>query len=125
MQSEPFSGRTSEMRLDTPWLASEDLLDLGDVAVEIEGVYRHKDAKFDEGRTQTIFALKFKGKKKELVLNATNRKTLVAMFGTGNVKEWVGKQITLYVDQRVRKPGGGRGETCCGIRIRCQKTGQA
>lgn len=122
MKSEPFTGQTREMRLDSPWLASEDILDLGDVEVEIEAVYKHRDAVFDDGRTATVFAVKFKGKQKQLVLNATNRKTLLALFATSKVTEWLGKKITLYVDRNVRKPGGRAGETTCGIRIRSHKT---
>jgi hypothetical protein len=123
MKSEPFTGRSGEMREGTPWLASEDILDCGDVAVEIEAVFHHKGAVFDEGRQEDVFALKFKGKQKQLVLNATNRKRLVKLFGTSKTTEWVGKTIILYVDHNVRKPGGSRGEKTCGIRIREQLGG--
>jgi len=119
MDGEDFVGRSAEMRKSTPWLASEDLMDLGqDVIVEIEKVRHYKDAVFDDGRKEEVWSLKFKGKQKELVLNATNRKKLVSMFGTTKVPEWVGKKITLYVEDGIRKPGGKRGETTTGIRIR-------
>lgn len=118
MQTEEFDGQSAEMRRESPWLASEDLLDHGDAGVEIEGVYKHVDAVFDDGRTETVYALKFRGKDKQMVLNATNRKHLVAKFGTTKVKEWAGEKIVLYVQRNVRKPGGKKGETCCGIRIR-------
>lgn len=117
MKSTPFEGRSSEMRAPSPWLASEDLLDCGDVTVTIEKVMLHPDATFDDGRKQKVYSLRFEGKDKEMVLNATNRKTLVARFGT-KVKDWAGKEITLYVDTRVRKPGGKANEYTCGIRIR-------
>jgi hypothetical protein len=42
----------------------------------------------------------------------------VAKFGTTDVKKWIGQSITLYVEKGVRKPGGKRGETTCGIRVR-------
>ena len=118
MESQPFDGTSPEMKKPSPWLASEDLLDRGPVAVEIEQVYRHRDAVFDDGRKETVYALKFKDRQKQLILNATNRKRLVEMFGSTQVKTWIGKKIGLYVDPDVRKPGGARGETCCGIRIR-------
>lgn len=112
--AEVFEGRSAAMKKDSPWLASEDLLGLPDVKVEIEGVYRHSDVEFDAGRKEKfVYSVKFKGKSKQLVLNATNRKTLVAKFGT-NVKDWAGKQVSLYVDENVRMMG----KTVCGIRIK-------
>jgi hypothetical protein len=118
MKSEPFDGKSPAMKKDTPWLSAEDLLDAGEVAVEIEGVWKHTDAVFDDARKETVHALQFKGKQRQLILNATNRKTLVAKFGTTDVKKWIGQSITLYVQKDVRKPGGKRGETTCGIRVR-------
>lgn len=118
MESEKFDGMSAAMKVGTPWLASEDIMDAGDVPVQIEAVYKHKDVMFDDGRTATVFSLAFAGKQKQLVLNATNRKTLVANFGTTKVSEWIGQTVVLYVDRNVRKPGGRRGETTCGIRIR-------
>ena len=119
MQSESFQGRSAEMRKESPWLSSEDLMDIGhNVEVEIEGVFRHQDAVFDDGRKATVFALKFKGRAKQLVLNATNRKRLVELFDTTKVQTWIGKTIRLYVDPNVRKPGGSRREMTRGIRIR-------
>ena len=112
-KGEVFEGRSSEMK-DSPWLASEDLLDAGDVGVTIVACHRFKDVEFDKGRKEeTVFALEFEGKKKKLVLNNTNRKTLVAKFGT-NVKDWADKKITLFVDKRVRFAG----KTVSGIRIK-------
>jgi hypothetical protein len=117
MKTEAFEGKSAEMKKDTPWLASEDLLDAGDVKVTIEGVFRHTDAEFESGRKELVYGLRFVGRSKQLILNATNRKTCVSKFGTGKVKEWVGKEVVLYVDPNVRKPGT-RNEKTCGIRIR-------
>ena len=118
MQSEEFSGKSAEMRKDSPWLSSEDLLDAGEVEVEIEGVFKHRDAVFDDGRKETVFAVKFKGKQKQLVLNNTNRKRLVKRFATTKVSEWIGKKCVLYVDRHVRPIGGKKGEEVCGIRVK-------
>lgn len=110
---EEFSGRSSEMKA-SPWLASEDLLDLGEVKVEIEGCRRYRDVEFDKGRKEeVVYALKFKGKEKELVLNAVNRKTLVHKFGT-DVRKWSGQEVVLWVDRKVRF----QGNFVCGIRIK-------
>jgi len=120
MKTEPFTGRSAEMRKPTTWLASEDLMDTGKelIEVEIAGVFRHKDAEFDNGRKETVYALSFTGKDKQLVLNATNRKTLVNMFGTTEVKKWIGKKIKLYVKEGVRMMG----KTTRGIRIKDEST---
>ena len=118
MNALPFTGKSPEMKKPTPWLASEDILDAGDVKVTIEGVFHVKGAVFDDGRTEDVFAISFAGKQKQLILNATNRKTLVNKFETTDVRAWIGKDIALYVDRDVRKPGGKASERCCGIRIR-------
>lgn len=38
----------------------------------------------------------FVGKKKPLALNATNCKTIARLYGSNDVKDWVGKRITLW-----------------------------
>lgn len=109
-----FEGRSSEMKKETPWLSSEDLEGLGEQVVEIAEVYRHADVEFDAGRKEKfVYSIAFKGRKKQLVLNATNRKTLVAKYGS-NVKEWSGKSVTLFVLDGVRLAG----KTVKGIRIK-------
>lgn len=113
-QSQVFEGRSAEMKKDSPWLASEDLIGLGDVKVLIDSVHRHVDVEFDAGRKEkVVYSIKFKGKSKHLILNSTNRKTLVAKFGV-NVKDWAGKEVTLYVDPNVRMMG----KTVPGLRIK-------
>ena len=106
-----FSGRSSQMR-ESEWLASEDIVGLGDVAAEIEHIFKHEQVEFDEGRKETVHAIAFKGKKKQLVLNATNRKTLVNMFGP-ETTEWIGQTVKLHVVS-VK----AFGEMTHGIRIR-------
>lgn len=111
-EGEVFEGRSGEMKT-SPWLASEDLMG---VEAEVEIVCCHKflDVEFDKGRKEpTVYALQFKGRRKQLVLNSTNRRALVERFGV-NVKDWSGKKVTLYVDDKVRF----RGKTVCGIRIK-------
>ena len=112
--SEPFEGHSSEMKKNSPWLASEDLLGKDPVEVVIKSVHRHRDVEFEAGRTeQVVYSLEFEKASKQLVLNSTNRKTLVAKFGA-NVKDWSGKKITLYVDTNVRMMG----KKVCGVRIK-------
>jgi hypothetical protein len=110
----PFEGRTGAMRT-SPWLAAENLDGLGDIKCVIEGVFKHSKVRMQDGKEQAqIFTLKFVGKEMELVLNATNRKTLAAKFGV-NVVDWKGKEIVLYVQDGVKCPSGGK---CKGIRIK-------
>ena len=99
----------------SPWLAAENLDGFGDIRCVIEGVYQHSRVRMQDGKEQAkIFTLKFVGKEMELVLNSTNRKTLVNKFGV-NVTDWRGKEIILYVQDGVKCPSGGK---CKGIRIR-------
>tara|TARA_R110000751_G_scaffold92772_1_gene181462 strand:- start:695 stop:1000 length:306 start_codon:yes stop_codon:yes gene_type:complete len=99
---------------ESPWLSSEDILDAGDVPVEIVRCHKYENVAFDAGRTEpTVFALEFKGKAKQLVLNSVNRKTLVAKFTT-DVRKWADQEIVLWVNRKVRFAG----KTVNGIRIR-------
>lgn len=118
MKTEDFKGSVSSMK-KSPWLSSEDLLGLRDgVNVDVESVHRHQNAVFDEGRIEAeVFSLKFKGKDKELVLNATNRKTMAKAY-TSLTSNWIGKTVNIHVVDGVRKPGGKKGETTTGLRIR-------
>jgi len=111
--STPFEGRSGAMRT-SPWLASEDLDGL-ETPYTIECVMVHRDVVMQDGRKQPrLFSLKFAGKPRQLVLNATNRKTLSARFGP-DTKSWAGKEIVLYVQDGVKHPTGGK---CKGIRIK-------
>lgn len=102
MNTQKFEGRSAEMKKDTPWLAVEDIEGLGDVIVEIEAVYKHSDVEFEAGRKEkAVYSMSFKGGKKQLILNSTNRVMLKDHFGS-NVKDWIGKKITLYVQDGVR-----------------------
>lgn len=50
-----------------------------------------------------------------LIVNSTNRKTLLAIYGDLSAATLEGKRVRLYVDPRVKAVGGG---TTSGIRIR-------
>jgi hypothetical protein len=111
-QGEEFEGRSGEMKV-SQWLSSEDIQGQT-VKVTVAACRKHKDVQFDQGRKEdTVFALEFKGKGKQLVLNSTNRKRMVELFGN-NVKDWKDQEITLYVNENVRFAG----KKVCGIRIK-------
>ena len=50
-----------------------------------------------------------------MLINSTNRKTLLAIYGDLSAATLEGKRVRLYIDPRVRAVGGG---TTAGIRIR-------
>lgn len=111
--SEIFNGRSGEMR-DSPWLASEDLIGLGEKTLTIKAVHRHKDVEFEAGRKKpVVYSVEFNSAKRQLVLNGTNRKAITRMYGP-DVREWSGKPVTLYVQTGIKV---GR-ETKAGIRIK-------
>lgn len=111
-----YSGPSGGLKKDSQWLASEDI-GTREVTVTIEQVEIYNDVAFDAGRKEAkVAALKFAGKEKRMILNATNRKTLVRLYGM-DTAQWQGKQVTLYVDMRVRQVGGGYGP---GLRIKSE-----
>jgi len=121
---EPFTGRSSAMRAENRWLGAEDIYGFGDVTVTITAVLHYRNVKFEGGRAvPELFALQFEGKTKQLILSPTKRRPLVVAWGT-DVKAWIGKQIVLYVDTDVRKPGTSNEKTW-GIRVRDVKANQA
>lgn len=120
---EPYDGHAAQMR-ESPWLASEDLEATGGEAIlTIKRVWHHHDVEFEQGRRKPdVYALEFAGAKRQLALNATNRRALQQMFGN-HTREWVGKRVTLFVQEGIKV---GR-ETKRGIRIKAApaKDGEA
>jgi hypothetical protein len=111
---EVYSGPSGGLKKESQWLASEDIGLDKDVRVTIEDVERYSKVEFDKGRIEPkVGALKFTGKEKRMILNSTNRKILVRLYGMNTV-DWRGKDILLYVDPNVRMMG----ETVNGIRIK-------
>jgi hypothetical protein len=116
MKTTQYTGKVSGMKA-SPWLASEDLLGISPQQVVISGVYQHEDVPMDGGRKEKLlFAIGFEKIGKQMILNATNRKSLSRQFGA-DTKNWIGKSVSLYVQDGIRKPGGRAGETTTGLRI--------
>jgi hypothetical protein len=89
---------------DSAWLTAEELTKGKDQKVVVEKVLFYDEIEFEMGRKEkNKLALKFRGKDKELVLNATNRKVMVRMHGNVTTN-WKGKEVALFVTQ-TRKPG--------------------
>jgi len=111
---EPYKGPSSIAR-KSPWLTNEDIPHDKDTVVTIEEIVLRRNVAFEEGRKEpVVLSARFKGKKRELALNATNRETLAAITGSKNCEKWFGLTIALYVKPDVRL---GR-DTVCGVRIR-------
>lgn len=95
-----FEGHTGIAR-ESQWLTSDDLQARGnnELTVKIQEVQLFRDVKFEGGRSKDVaIGLKFEKLSRVLLLNATNRKALNAMFGKV-AKAWFGQTITLYVTQ--------------------------
>lgn len=104
-----YTGPSGGLKKPSQWLASEDIADK-EVRVVIEAAEIYEAVEFEAGRTENhVSALKFQGKDKRMILNGTNRRTLVNLYGM-LVADWIGKPVILYVDFRVKafgvvKPG--------------------
>ena len=99
---------------DSTWLAAEDIEGLGDITLTIEKVHIRKNVEFEFGRkTPVVYSLKFKGKSRELIMNTSKRNVIQDLYGVGT-DAWVGKDVTLYVDDRIKLAG----KMVKGIRIR-------
>ena len=94
------------------WLGSWDLKD-DDVTVTIVACTGGELTSVG-GRKSKKPVLSIKGTEKKLALNATNGKTIAALYGK-HVEGWAGKRITLYKSS-TRSPDG-TGDVEC-IRIR-------
>ena len=117
MSEKPFTGKVSQMKTDSRFLASEDFIGLGDVPVIISGVYQNADEVMQDGKKKSFHSIGFEKTPKRMVLNATNRKTLAAAFGS-DTTNWIGKQVHIFVKDGIRNPAGG--ETVCGLRLKAR-----
>lgn len=107
---------------DSNWLTNEDIPHDRDTVVTIESVVLRRNLKMQGGRPKDVaLSLKFVGKGRELMLNATNRKTLAALFSSNECAQWYQRKIALYVEQDVRRPDGTRGPA---VRIRAKRIEQ-
>lgn len=108
---------------ESTWLTNEDIPHDRDTEVTIESVTLRRDLQMQGGRPKKVaLSLKFVGKQRELMLNATNRKTLAALAKTNECAAWFGMRVALFVEQDVRRPDGTRGPA---VRIRAKRLAPA
>lgn len=101
---------------DSNWLSAETIPQDRDTVVEIEAVVRRKVVKFKNETKQGYGSLRFRGKDKELGLNATHIAVLSKLFGP-NTGDWFGKRVALYVDPNV----SAFGKVVSAVRIRAKR----
>ena len=70
-----------------------------------------------QGRKEDCFVVYFKEFDKPMILNRTNAKAIEKVASSGLVQDWVGVQVTLYVEQGVK----AFGEVVDALRIRDKK----
>lgn len=100
-------GGPSGVARDSTWMTQEDLPHDKDTILTIERVNRRDDVKFQgTGKAKpVVLSLVFRGVKRELGLNATNRKIMSRLYGS-KCAAWVGKRVALFVQQGVSSPQG-------------------
>jgi len=117
MSQTAFTGKVSQMKPDARWLASEDFIGLGEVEFEISQIFTNVGETMQDGKKKDFFSISFVKTNKQLVLNATNRKTLSNAFGA-KVDKWVGQKVRLFAQEGVKAIGGG---VTTGLRIKADR----
>ena len=122
MVAKEFTGHVRAMRADTDYFGAEDFVDSGDVPLQIAAVMFDESLKVGAGKAKPTFFLTMLGQSgkpchKRMLLNASRRKMLSAMYG-GKTAEWVGKWVWVYVEP-VKNPAGG--DNVLGMKFRNRK----
>lgn len=80
---------------DYRFIAGEDLQGK-EVTVTIEAI--EKDEAFNARtlKKEQVNVMRFVGKKKAIILNKVNSRTIEKLLGTSDYEDWIGKEITIY-----------------------------
>lgn len=70
-----------------------------------------------QGRKEDCFVVYFKEFDKGMILNRTNARAIEKVSGSGLIEDWLGVQVSLYVEKGVR----AFGEVVDALRIRNRK----
>lgn len=127
MTAKEFTGHVRAMRADTDYFGAEDFApDEGkqpeDMPLQIAEVVFDDALKVGSGKAKPTFYLKMNNAagrpcKKRMLLNASRRKMLVAMYG-GTTANWKGKWVWVYTEP-VKNPAGG--DNVLGMKFRNKK----
>lgn len=86
--------------MDRRFLSSIDLAGQGDFIVTIESCKVYELLTYKNGNSEKkAKVMYFKGISRPLVLNVTNITSIIRLLKSNNVKDWIGKKITLYVEE--------------------------
>lgn len=96
---------------DSDYLASWDID--ADTVVTFTA-FKYEEVTGEKGRKDKCLVAYFKEFDKGMILNVTNSKTISTIHESIYPIDWIGKQITLYVDHNVQM----KGETTSGLRVR-------
>lgn len=111
MRSTSWVERVSE------FLAAEDIAARGgEVTWTIESVDRRKvKVKGRGGRMEDQWKglMKFKGVPKEWICNITNRRRLEHLMGSMETDDWIGREVTLHIQQVKNPEGAGKVPGIC------------
>ena len=97
---------------ESEYLASWDLD--GDTVVAFSK-FRYEEVTGEKGRKDKCLVAYFEDYDKGMIVNVTNSKTISQLLGSIYPIDWIGKKITLFVDDNVKSKGG---EIVSGIRVR-------
>lgn len=118
-----FSGeqRLGAAARSDAWLAVEDITPGAEPVLTIDKIGAG-ECVLEQGRKEEHDVIFFREesvsglpKVRPMIINSTNRKTLLAIYGDLSASTLEGKRVRIYVDPHVRAVGGG---TTSGIRIR-------
>ena len=90
--------------LDKPFLGAWDVPDGSDLILTID--HASRDTVQNKEGKKIKLTLHFKERYKPMVCNVTNGKAIAQALGSGNVEDWAGKKISIYVAHDVPAFGG-------------------
>ena len=93
---------------ESKWLKGDDLPEGREVKVMIDGI---EEVEFGQNEPKKL-AIKFKDKKKGVVLNKTNAVRIMSVYGSDS-SQWVGKEIFLFSE-----PTDFNGQSVKAVRVR-------
>jgi len=98
------------------YLGSYSLDGKKEIVVQVSKLSQEK-VTGQQGRKEDCFVVYFKEFDKGMILNRTNARAIEKVAGSGLVEDWVGVQVTLYVEKGVK----AFGDVVDALRIRDKK----
>lgn len=89
--------------------------DAGDLVVTIKKAGEQEVFNSKTKRKDVARVVEFVEDVRPMIFNATNCRTVEAIYGSGYVEDWAGKKIAIFIDPNVPNPSGG---SPGGLRVR-------